>query len=91
MVPGDLERPEQGKTSRPWGHARGLVGQTDAEKAWERISAGKNSLNIIPFVITYLFHHLRKAILLQTKRVSPEVDMHTVVQDLARSLSHTLS
>lgn len=88
MVPGDLERPEQGKTSRPWGHTRGLMGQTDAERAWERISARKNSLNIISFVIAYHFHHRRKAIVLQTERASPQVYMHMVVQDVTLSLTY---
>lgn len=71
-IPGDLERPERGKTSRPWGHTYGLGGQTDAKKAWERISTGeRNSLVITPFMIRYHFRHLRKAILLQTKKTSP--------------------
>ena len=48
LIPGDLGRPERGKTSMLWGHTRSLVGRTDAKKAWERSSAGKNSLVITP-------------------------------------------
>lgn len=71
VIPRDLKRPKQGKTTRLRGHTWARWGRQDGERLEENFCWGKKSLYDCPFRDRYHFHHQRRGNLTPACKVLP--------------------